>query len=167
MNATQQNTGTARGIMYPGTFDPITNGHCDMVSRAAKLFDEVVVAVAASPAKSPMFDLATRMRLATEALAGVPGVRVDGYEGLTVEYARANGLKAILRGLRAVSDFEHEFQLASMNRRLDPSIETVYLTPSESHAHISSTLVREIASMGGDVSNFVHPVVVTALREHL
>ena len=167
MNATQQNTGTARGIMYPGTFDPITNGHCDMVSRAAKLFDEVVVAVAASPAKSPMFDLATRMRLATEALAGVPGARVDGYEGLTVEYARANGLQAILRGLRAVSDFEHEFQLASMNRRLDPSIETVYLTPSESHAHISSTLVREIASMGGDVSNFVHPVVVTALREHL
>ena len=167
MNATQQNTGTARGIMYPGTFDPITNGHCDMVSRAAQLFDEVVVAVAASPAKSPMFDLATRMRLATEALAGVPGVRVDGYEGLTVEYARANGLKAILRGLRAVSDFEHEFQLASMNRRLDPSIETVYLTPSESHAHISSTLVREIAGMGGDVSNFVHPVVVTALREHL
>ena len=153
--------------MYPGTFDPITNGHCDLVSRAARLFDEVVVAVAASPSKSPMFDLETRIRLATEALADVPGARIDGYEGLTVEYARANGLHAILRGLRAVSDFEHEFQLASMNRRLDPSIETVYLTPSENYAHVSSTLVREIAGMGGDVSSFVHPSVVTALKESL
>lgn len=167
MDAKRRNAGTRRGIMYPGTFDPITNGHCDLVSRAAKLFDEVIVAVAASPAKSPMFDLETRIRLATEALADVPGARVEGYEGLTVEYARANGLHAILRGLRAVSDFEHEFQLASMNRRLDSSIETVYLTPSESYAHISSSLVREIAGMGGDVSNFVHPVVVTALKEHL
>ncbi len=165
MNARRSNAGTRRGIMYPGTFDPITNGHCDLVSRAARLFDEVVVAVAASPSKSPMFDLETRIRLATEALADVPGARIDGYEGLTVEYARANGLHAILRGLRAVSDFEHEFQLASMNRRLDPSIETVYLTPSESFAHVSSTLVREIAGMGGDVSNFVHPSVVTALKE--
>ena len=167
MNARRSNAGTRRGIMYPGTFDPITNGHCDLVSRAARLFDEVVVAVAASPAKSPMFDLETRIRLATEALADVPGARIDGYEGLTVEYARANGLHAILRGLRAVSDFEHEFQLASMNRRLDPSIETVYLTPSESFAHVSSTLVREIAGMGGDVSSFVHPSVVTALKESL
>ncbi len=167
MNARRSNAGTRRGIMYPGTFDPITNGHCDLVSRAARLFDEVVVAVAASPAKSPMFDLETRIRLATEALADVPGARIDGYEGLTVEYARANGLHAILRGLRAVSDFEHEFQLASMNRRLDPSIETVYLTPSENYAHVSSTLVREIAGMGGDVSSFVHPSVVTALKESL
>lgn len=155
-----------RGIMYPGTFDPITNGHCDLVSRAAKLFDEVVVAVAASPAKSPMFDLETRIRLTREALADVPRARVDGYSGLTVEYARSHGLQAILRGLRAVSDFEHEFQLAGMNRRLDPSIETVYLTPSESNAHVSSSLVREIAGMGGDVSNFVHPAVLTALKEH-
>jgi len=167
MNARRSNAGTRRGIMYPGTFDPITNGHCDLVSRAARLFDEVVVAVAASPSKSPMFDLETRIRLATEALADVPGARIDGYEGLTVEYARANGLHAILRGLRAVSDFEHEFQLASMNRRLDASIETVYLTPSENYAHVSSTLVREIAGMGGDVSNFVHPSVVTALKESL
>ena len=157
MNAEQRNTGGRRGIMYPGTFDPITNGHCDLVARAARLFDEVVVAVAASPSKSPMFDLETRIRLATEVLADVPGARVEGYQGLTVEYARANGLHAILRGLRAVSDFEHEFQLASMNRRLDSSIETVYLTPSESYAHVSSSLVREIAGMGGDVSNFVHP----------
>ena len=166
MNAEQRNAGERRGIMYPGTFDPITNGHCDLVTRAARLFDEVVVAVAASPSKSPMFDLETRIRLATEVLADVPKARVEGYEGLTVEYARANGLHAILRGLRAVSDFEHEFQLASMNRRLDSSIETVYLTPSESYAHVSSSLVREIAGMGGDVSNFVHPAVVTALREH-
>lgn len=164
MNAKQPNAGAGRGIMYPGTFDPITNGHCDLVSRAAKLFDEVVVAVAASPAKSPLFDLDTRIRLAAEALAGITGVRVTGYEGLTVDYARANGLTAILRGLRAVSDFEHEFQLASMNRRLDSSIETVYLTPSESYAHISSSLVREIAGMNGDVSEFVHPAVVTALK---
>ena len=167
MNARRSNAGGRRGIMYPGTFDPITNGHCDLVSRAARLFDEVVVAVAASPSKSPMFDLETRIRLATEALADVPEARIDGYEGLTVEYARANGLHAILRGLRAVSDFEHEFQLASMNRRLDPSIETVYLTPSENYAQVSSTLVREIAGMGGDVSNFVHPSVVTALKESL
>ena len=167
MNAKQRNAGGCRGIMYPGTFDPITNGHCDLVTRAARLFDEVVVAVAASPSKSPMFDLETRIRLATEVLADVPEARIEGYEGLTVEYARANGLHAILRGLRAVSDFEHEFQLASMNRRLDSSIETVYLTPSESYAHISSSLVREIAGMGGDVSNFVHPIVVTALKEHL
>ena len=167
MNAKRRSAGTRRGIMYPGTFDPITNGHCDVVSRATKLFDEVVVAVAASPSKSPMFDLETRIRLATEALAGVPKARVEGYEGLTVEYARANGLHAILRGLRAVSDFEQEFQLASMNRLLDSSIETVYLTPSDDCANISSSLVREIAGMGGDVSNFVHPVVVTALKEHL
>lgn len=155
-----------RRIMYPGTFDPITNGHCDLVSRAANLFDEVVVAVAASPAKSPLFDLETRIRLAREALADVPRARVEGYAGLTVEYARSHGLQAILRGLRAVSDFEHELQLAGMNRRLDPSIETVYLTPSESNAHVSSSLVREIAGMGGDVSSFVHPAVVKALEEH-
>ena len=158
---------TKRGIMYPGTFDPITNGHCDLVRRAARLFDEVVVAVAASPSKSPLFDLKTRIGLAREALADIPRVRVEGYEGLTVEYASANGLHAILRGLRAVSDFEHEFQLAGMNRHLDPSIETVYLTPSESNAHVSSSLVREIAGMGGDVSKFVHPAVVSALKEHL
>ena len=157
---------TKRGILYPGTFDPITNGHCDLVRRAARLFDEVVVAVAASPSKSPLFDLQTRIRLAREALAEIPQARVDGYEGLTVEYASANSLQAILRGLRAVSDFEHEFQLAGMNRHLDPSIETVYLTPSENNAHVSSSLVREIAGMGGDVSKFVHPVVVSALKEH-
>ncbi len=156
-----------RGIMYPGTFDPITNGHCDLVRRAANLFGEVVVAVAASPSKSPLFDLDTRIRLAREALADVPAARVDGYSGLTVVYARSHGLHAILRGLRAVSDFEHEFQLAGMNRRLDPSIETVYLTPSEENALVSSSLVREIAGMGGDVSSFVHPTVVSALKEHL
>ena len=155
------------GIMYPGTFDPITNGHCDLVRRAAKLFGEVVVAVAASPSKSPLFDLDTRIRLAREALADVPEARVDGYSGLTVDYARNHGLRAILRGLRAVSDFEHEFQLAGMNRHLDPSIETVYLTPAEENAHVSSSLVREIAGMGGDVSSFVHPTVISALKEHL
>ena len=156
-----------RGILYPGTFDPITNGHCDLVSRAVGLFGEVVVAVAESPAKSPVFDPETRIRLAREALAGVPEARVVGYSGLTVECARSHGLRAILRGLRAAGDFEREFQLAGMNRRLDPSIETVYLTPSESNAHVSSSLVREIAGMGGDVSEFAHPAVVKALKEHL
>ena len=156
-----------RGIIYPGTFDPITNGHCDLVRRAAQLFDEVVVAVAASPSKSPLFDLDTRICLAREALAEVPGVRVEGYSGLTVDCARAHRLHAILRGLRAVSDFEHEFQLAGMNRHLAPEVETVYLTPSEQNAHISSSLVREIAGMGGDVSSFAHPAVVAALKERL
>lgn len=156
-----------RGIMYPGTFDPFTNGHCDLVRRAAKLFGEVVVAVAASPSKSPLFDLDARIRLAREALAGMNGARVDGYRGLTVEYARSRELGAILRGLRAASDFEHEFQLAGMNRRLDPEIETVYLTPSEENAHVSSSLVREIAGMGGDVSDFVHPAVASALKKRM
>ncbi len=154
-----------RRILYPGTFDPITNGHCDLVRRAANLFDEVVVAVAASPAKSPLLDLDTRVRLAREALVGQSGARVEGYRGLTVEYARAHGLHAILRGLRVASDFEHEWQLAGMNRRLAPEVETVYLTPSEENAHVSSSLVREIAGMGGDVSSFLHPSAVSALKE--
>ncbi len=155
-----------RRIMYPGTFDPLTNGHCDLVRRASGLFDEVIVAVAASPSKSPLFDLDTRIRLAREALADTPRTQVDSYSGLTVEYARAHAIGVILRGLRTVSDFEREFQLADMNRRLAPEIETVYLTPSQEFAHISSSLVREIASMGGDVSEFVYPAVATALKEN-
>ncbi len=152
------------GAMYPGTFDPITNGHHDLVRRASALFDRVVVAVAASPGKAPLFELDERIALASEVLGEFGNVSVEGYEGLTVEHARANGLGVVIRGLRAVSDFEYEFQLANMNRHLAGDVETVFLTPAEQFTFISSSLVREIASMGGDVSEFVHPVVEEALR---
>ena len=153
-----------RGVMYPGTFDPITNGHVDIASRAAKMFDRVVVAIAANPGKAPLFPLEQRIELARTALAGLPNVEVTGYAKLTVEFAREHGLGFMLRGLRAVSDFEFEFQLANMSRHIAPEIETVFLTPKEQFTFISSTLVREIAVLGGDVSEFVHPAVVAALR---
>jgi len=149
--------------MYPGTFDPITNGHHELVRRAARIFDEVVVAVAASPHKAPMFALEERMQLAREALADLGNVRVDGYTGLTVGYAKAHGLQVVIRGLRAVSDFEYEFQLASMNRHLETGVETVFMTPAEQYTFVSSTLVREVAALGGDVTAFVHPRVAEAL----
>jgi len=151
------------GAMYPGTFDPITNGHTELIRRAAGLFDQVVVTIAASPGKTPMFSLEERIDLARQVTADISNVSVAGYDGLTVEYAHSNGLAVIIRGLRAVSDFEHEFQLANMNRHLQKDIETVFLTPTEEHTFISSSLIREIASMGGDVSQFVHPVVHKAL----
>ena len=153
-----------RGVMYPGTFDPITNGHVDIASRAAKMFDRVVVAIAANPGKAPLFPLEQRIELARTALAGLPNVEVTGYAKLTVEFARENGLGFMLRGLRAVSEFEFEFQLANMSRHIAPEIETVFLTPKEQFTFISSTLVREIAVLGGDVSEFVHPSVVAALK---
>jgi pantetheine-phosphate adenylyltransferase len=149
--------------MYPGTFDPITNGHHELVRRAARIFDRVVVAVAASPHKTPAFPLEERMSLARQVLADVPNVSVDGYSGLTVEYARAHDLRVVIRGLRAVSDFEYEFQLASMNRHLETDVETVFMTPVEQYTFISSTLVREVAALNGDVSAFVHPAVAKAL----
>jgi pantetheine-phosphate adenylyltransferase len=150
--------------MYPGTFDPITNGHHELVRRAARIFDQVVVAVAASPHKAPVFSLDERMSLARQVLADLPNVSVDGYSGLTVEYARAHKLQVVIRGLRAVSDFEYEFQLASMNRHLQTDVETVFMTPTEQYTFISSTLVREVAALGGDVTAFVHPLVGKALR---
>ena len=151
--------------MYPGTFDPITNGHQELVRRAARLFDRLVVSIAASPGKTPAFDLEQRIDLARVVLADLPNVSVDGYEGLTVEYARANNLGIIIRGLRAVSDFEYEFQLASMNRHLQEQVETIFMTPTDEYSFLSSSLVREIASLGGDVTKFVHPKVVRALRD--
>ena len=151
------------GAMYPGTFDPITNGHVDLARRAARLFDRVVVAVAASPNKTPMFTLEERISMARAALADTPNVSVDGYNGLTVDYVREHGLKVILRGLRAVSDFEYEFQLASMNRHLRADVESVFLTPAEEYTFISSTFVREVGVLGGDVSPFVPSVVAEAL----
>jgi len=149
--------------LYPGTFDPITNGHSDLVARAGLLFDKVVLAVAANPGKEPVFTLEERVAMAEEVLAAHDRVEVIEFDSLLVNFARECGASVILRGLRAVSDFEYEFQLAGMNRRLAPDIETVFLTPGEQFSYISSSLVREIASLGGDVSEFVHPVVVSAL----
>ncbi len=153
----------ARSIVYPGTFDPVTNGHADLVQRAARLFDRVIVAVAEHSGKRPCFSLEERVTMATRALAGIDGVEVRPFSGLLVEFVRACGAQAILRGLRAVSDFEYEFQLASMNRQLAPEIETLFLTPAERYAFVSSSLVREVARLGGDVSAFVHPEVARAL----
>ena len=152
------------GAMYPGTFDPITRGHEELLSRCVQLFDRVLVAVAASPNKEPLFSLDERVALAREVLQDMPKVSVTGYEGLTVEFARQHDMQIIVRGLRAVSDFEYEFQLATMNRHLTDEVETVFLTPSEHFTFVSSTLVREIAAFGGDIAAFVHPQVEKSLR---
>lgn len=151
--------------MYPGTFDPITLGHEDLVRRASRIFDRVVVAIAANPSKEPMFSLDERVELARASMTDLNNIEVSGYEGLTVDFARENGLGVIMRGLRAVSDFEYEFQLANMNRHLADDVETAFLTPNENYNFISSSLVREICSMGGDISEFVSPVVNEALIE--
>jgi pantetheine-phosphate adenylyltransferase len=155
----------AVSAMYPGTFDPITLGHEDLVRRACRLFEKVVVAIAANPRKEPMFTLEERVELAKSVLTGVSNVEVCGYEGLTVDFAQENGLQVIVRGLRAISDFEYEFQLANMNRHLTDDVETVFLTPTETYTYISSSLVREICSMGGNISEFVSPAVKEALME--
>lgn len=153
--------------VYPGTFDPITNGHTDLIQRAARLFDRVIVAIAANPGKAPAFPLERRVELAREVLAELTNVEVCSFDCLLVDFLHQRGAAIILRGLRAVSDFEYEFQLASMNRQLAPDVETVFLTPAEQYAFVSSSLVREIAALGGDVSAFVHPKVVAALRERV
>ena len=145
--------------IYPGTFDPLTCGHEDLVRRAAELFDEVVLAVAESPAKSPVFSLQERIDMAQTALAPLSNVRVVGFAGLLMDFVHAQNAKVLIRGLRAVSDFEYEFQMAGMNRRLYPEVETVFLTPGERHMFVSATMVREIARLGGDVSSFVSPHV--------
>lgn len=150
--------------MYPGTFDPITNGHADLVRRASGIFDRVVVAIAANPNKAPLFPLEKRIELVRTVVAGLPNVEVMGYTGLTVDFARTHDLNVMMRGLRAVSDFEFEFQLATMSRHLNNQVETVFLTPTEQFNFISSTLIREIASLGGDVGEFVHPAVAEALH---
>jgi pantetheine-phosphate adenylyltransferase len=152
-----------RVIVYPGTFDPVTCGHEDLVRRALKLCDEVVVAVADNAPKTPCFSLQERVELLNLALAGLPGVRVQPFSGLLVDFVRSVGANLVLRGLRAVSDFEFEFQLAGMNRRLDPEMETVFLTPAEQHMFVSASMVREIARLHGDVKPFVHPEVAKRL----
>ena len=149
--------------IYAGTFDPMTTGHIDLIERGLKLFPEVVVAIAANPGKSPLFSLDERVSLASEVLLGHEYAKVVGFSTLLVDFAQQLGASVILRGLRAVSDFEFEFQLASMNRRLNSSIETVFLTPAENHTFVSASLVKEIGRLGGDVSPFVHPLVYEAL----
>ena len=150
-------------VIYPGTFDPITNGHTDLIGRAARLFDEVVVGVANSPSKRPLFDLAERVLLAQQVTAHLPNVKVVGFSGLLVDFAREQQANVLIRGLRAVSDFEYEFQLANMNRRLMPELESVFLTPAEENSFISSTLVKEAALHGGDIHQFVDPLVAQAI----
>ena len=156
----------AAGALYPGTFDPFTNGHEEIVRRAAAVFGRVVVAVAANPKKQPLFNVEQRIDQITNILDDLPDVTVLGYEGLTVDFARKHNVGVIVRGLRAVSDFEYEFQLATMNRHLESKVETVFLTPTEEFMFVSSTLVREIAKMGGDVSRFVDSRVDKALKKH-
>jgi pantetheine-phosphate adenylyltransferase len=155
-----------RIAVYPGTFDPITNGHVDLVNRAAKLFDRLVIGVAESPGKGPALPLALRVELAREAVAHHPHVEVRGFNSLLAHFVDEVGAGVLLRGLRAVSDFEYEFQLASMNRHLIPDVETLFLTPAEQYGFISSSLVREIARLGGDVAGFVPPAVTAALQAH-
>jgi len=152
--------------MYPGTFDPVTLGHEDLVRRAAGIFERVVVAIAADPgSKAPMFSIDERVELARDALGGISNIEVRRYGGLTVDFAKENDLSVIVRGLRAVADFEYEFQLATMNRHLTEEVETVFLTPTDKYTFISSTLVREIATLGGDISEFVSPTVKKALLD--
>ena len=154
-----------RSLVYPSTFDPITNGHTDLIQRASLLFDRVLVAVAVDTGKDPVFDIHRRVELARRVLEKIPEVEVLPFSGLLVDFARKQGAPVIMRGLRAVSDFEYELQLAGLNRRMAPDVETLFLTPSEQSAYISSSLVREIARLGGDVSTFVAPLVQAALRE--
>jgi pantetheine-phosphate adenylyltransferase len=151
--------------IYPGTFDPLTRGHEDLVRRASTLFDTLVVAIADSKAKRPFFPIDERIAMAREVLADVKNVEVLGFSNLLIDFVREQRARVVLRGLRAVSDFEYEFQLAGMNRNLYPEMETIFLTPSEQHMFISATLVREIALLGGDVSKFVHPVVAKKLKQ--
>jgi len=154
-----------RTVVYPGTFDPITNGHVDLVERACRLFDKVIIAVASSDRKSPLFTVQERVELANIALAHLKNIEVCGFDILLVNFVKQKKACGVLRGLRAVSDFEYEFQLANMNRAIEPEVESLFLTPSDHLSYISSSLVKEIGSLGGDVSKFVHPKVVEALNK--
>ena len=150
--------------IYPGTFDPITRGHEDLVRRAASLFDHLILAIAESPAKQPLFSLGERVEMAREVVGDLPNLEIVGFNCLLMRFVRERGAKVIVRGLRAVSDFEYEFQMAGMNRSVYPDVETVFLTPGEQYMFISATMVREIARLGGDVAKFVHPTVEKRLR---
>lgn len=154
-----------RRVIYPGTFDPITNGHTDLVERGCRLFDKVIVAIASSQRKGPLFTLEERVDLAQRVLAHLPNVEVMGFDVLLVDFAKQQQAHGILRGLRAVSDFEYEFQLANMNRAISPEIESLFLTPADHLSYISSSLVKEIGSLDGNISKFVHPLVAEALEQ--
>jgi pantetheine-phosphate adenylyltransferase len=156
-----------RTVIYPGSFDPLTNGHLDVVQRATKLFDKVIVAIARNESKKPLFTQQERVKLVSHAVEGLAHVEVDSFGGLLIDYVERQGAQAVIRGLRAVSDFEFEFQLALMNRKLNERIETIFMMPKESYTFLSSRLVKEIASLGGDVSAFVPAHVRTALAEKL
>ena len=153
--------------VYPGTFDPMTMGHVDLVKRASKLFDSVIIAIASSDSKKPMFSLQERIDIGNKIFAEDPKVEVIGFSGLLVNFAKENGADILIRGLRVVADFEYEFQLANMNRAMSPEIESVFLTPKEEYSYISSSLVKEIATMGGDVKRFVDPVTLEALNRKI
>ena len=153
--------------VYPGTFDPMTMGHVDLVKRASKLFDSVIIAIASSDSKKPMFSLEERIEIGNKIFADDPKVEVVGFSGLLVNFAKENDANILIRGLRVVADFEYEFQLANMNRAMSPDIESVFLTPKEEYSYISSSLVKEIATMGGDVTRFVDPVTLDALNQKI
>lgn len=153
--------------VYPGTFDPVTCGHEDLVRRATRIFDEIIVAVAVGGHKQPFFDLATRVSMAQQVFADMPNVRVMGFSGLLMDFVAAQSSHIVLRGLRAVSDFEYEFQLAGMNRNLNPQVETVFLTPAEQFMFVSASMVREIAMLGGNVSPYVHSAVLAQLQQKI
>lgn len=153
--------------IYPGTFDPITNGHTDLIVRAKRIFDQVVVAIAANPAKNPLFSTEERIDMVRQVCHGLVDIEVMGFDGLLIEFVKQQAAQVVIRGLRAVSDFEFEFQLASANRRLNPDVETVFMTPSENHTFTSASLVKEIANFGGDVSSFVDPRVNQLLVQKL
>jgi pantetheine-phosphate adenylyltransferase len=156
-----------RLAVYPGTFDPLTRGHEDLLRRSARLFDRIILGVAESRGKKPLFSLAERVEMAREVLSDLPNLQVVGFSGLLIEFVRDQGASVIVRGLRAVSDFEYEFQMAGMNRRLHPDVETMFLTPGEENMFLSATMVREIGLLGGDVSTFVHPAVARRIRQKL
>ncbi len=153
--------------IYPGTFDPLTRGHTDVIARSLRIVDQVVVAVAPNPRKTPLFDLQERVELATVATRDLPGVLVEPFQGLLVDYVRKRGAQAIIRGLRAVSDFEHEFQMALLNRKLDSNLETMFLMASEEFSYLTSSMVKEVASVGGPLQDFLHPEVATRLLSRL
>ena len=153
--------------VYPGTFDPVTNGHTDIIVRSLRVFDKVIIAVAPNPTKRPLFDLAERVKMVKLVTKGLPHVEVVAFEGLLVEYVRKRKAHAVIRGLRAISDFEYEFQMALMNRKLNKTVETVFLMPSEEYSYLTSTIIKEVASFGGRLTDFLHPQVAQRLLQRL
>lgn len=152
-------------IIYPGSFDPLTNGHLDLINRAARLFDQVIVAVLKHDSKQPLFSPQERLEMLEETVSGLPNVQVDSFDNLLVDYARQRGAQLILRGIRAVSDYEYELQMALMNRKLDPELETIFMLPAEAYSYLSSRLVKEVCRLGGDIRDLVPPLVEARLRE--